>query len=356
MVLSQRFVFIVGLVGALALSAAGDPAGTSERLAYNRPGTVVDLGVGLWAQPLPVDFDGDGDYDLLVATADTPSNGIYFFENAAGNVADPVFRPGKRLDRGMHNLTISYVDGTWHILSPGKQYPDFQNTYFAKSESIPCDPIPIKSRADQWKLVDYDGDGVTDLIISKGDWSEYGWDNAYNASGVWLRGPLHGYVFFVKNTGTDAAPAYAEPEQLVVGDKPLDVYGCPSPNFADWDGDGDLDLVCGEFLDRITYFENVGTRTEPVWAAGRFLKHGGQEIRMDLEMLQVQAFDWDRDGDMDLIVGQEDGRVAFVENTGMIVDRVPGVPAAALLPPGSRLCESGGALHALRRGLGRRRR
>lgn len=31
------------------------------------------------------------------------------------------------------------------------------------------------------------------------------------------------------------------------------------------------------------------------------------------------AFDWDRDGDFDLIVGDEDGRVAFVENEGLQV-------------------------------------
>ena len=35
---------------------------------------------------------------------------------------------------------------------------------------------------------------------------------------------------------------------------------------------------------------------------------------MDLEMIVPVAFDWDKDGDKDLIVGDEDGRVAFVEN------------------------------------------
>ena len=36
---------------------------------------------------------------------------------------------------------------------------------------------------------------------------------------------------------------------------------------------------------------------------------------MDLQMITPTAIDWDRDGDIDLVVGDEDGRVAFVENT-----------------------------------------
>ncbi len=35
-------------------------------------------------------------------------------------------------------------------------------------------------------------------------------------------------------------------------------------------------------------------------------------------MIVPVAFDWDRDGDADLIVGDEDGRVAFVENSGKL--------------------------------------
>jgi hypothetical protein len=103
------------------------------------------------------------------------------------------------------------------------------------------------------------------------------------------------------------------------------VFGCPSPNFEDFDGDGDLDLLCGEFLDGFTYFENIGSRTKPLYAAGRRLKDTrGNPLTMDLQMIVPVAFDWDKDGDFDLIVGDEDGRVAFVENSGKLAaDRSP---------------------------------
>ncbi len=298
------------------------------RVQYNHPGLVVDLGVGLWAQPLPMDYDGDGDNDLVVATADVPYKGIYFFENAEGDVKFPTFKPGVRLDSAVHNITCSYVNGKPQVLTPGKHYHEFREKAFRSRQNIPFKPDFYLGRAKQWKLCDYDGDGVTDLIIGASDWREYGWDNAFNEKGEWIQGPIHGYVYFMKNHGTDAEPEYKEAVQVQAAGQPLDVYGCPSPNFADWDGDGDLDLICGEFLDRITYFQNVGTRQAPEYAEGQFLTHAGSVIKMDLEMLQVMAHDWDKDGDTDLIVGQEDGRVALLENTGVLKDGVP-----AFLPP-----------------------
>ena len=98
---------------------------------------------------------------------------------------------------------------------------------------------------------------------------------------------------------------------------------CPAPNFADFDGDGDLDLMCGSFLDDFTYFENTGTSSEPVYAAGRSLSREGEPIKMHLCMIVVSAVDWDDDGDVDLIVGQEDGRIALVEHTGRVDDSMP---------------------------------
>lgn len=74
---------------------AARAAESLERLPYNHPGLHVDLGVGLWAWPVPCDADGDGDFDLIVSCPDKPSNGVWFFENATGDMANnkfPVFR------------------------------------------------------------------------------------------------------------------------------------------------------------------------------------------------------------------------------------------------------------------------
>ncbi len=129
--------------------------------------------------------------------------------------------------------------------------------------------------------------------------------------------------------GHDGAAEVCRAALVEAAGKPVDTFGCPTPNFADFDGDGDLDLLCGEFLDGFTYFENVGTRRQPRYAAGRrLLAADGTPLAMDLQMIVPIAFDWDRDGDLDLVVGDEDGRVALVENTGKLSDRLP-----QFLPP-----------------------
>src|SRR5207244_3277976 len=44
---------------------------------------------------------------------------------------------------------------------------------------------------------------------------------------------------------------------------------------------------------------------------------------MDLQMSTPTALDWDGDGHVDLVVGDEDGRVALVKNTGKVVAGMP---------------------------------
>src|SRR5581483_8726485 len=217
------------------------------------------------------------------------------------------------------------MDGVVRVMTPAVEYPDFAQTGLEKTVKWPLNVNvhPNKVRFNQWRLVDYDGDGQIDLTIGIEDWTDYGWDRAFNEKGEWTRGPLHGQIYLLRNIGAGGKDEYAAPVLIEAGGKPVDTFGCPSKNFVDFDGDGDLDLLCGEFLDGFTYFENQGTRTSPRYAAGRRLTRDGRPLTMDLEMLVVVAFDWDRDGDADLIVGQEDGRVALIEHTGLVKEGMP---------------------------------
>lgn len=52
--------------------------GKIVRLEYNNPGLIVDLEVGLWALPMPMDFNDDGKTDLLI---DAENGYLYYLIN-----------------------------------------------------------------------------------------------------------------------------------------------------------------------------------------------------------------------------------------------------------------------------------
>lgn len=312
---------------AVALALCGGPInGTAqglERIRYNQPGLTVELGVGLCSLPMPVDYNNDGLIDLLVtAGQDVPDGYTYYFENT-GKREDgiDVFKPGVRIGPKHEFFTPSYVDGELRVLAYNREYDtrDFETSW----EIYPEANVHTSSgriRANQWSYVDFDGNGVLDLIVGVGDWADYGWDDAFNDQGEWVAGPLRGYVYLIRNMGTNEKPVYEAPVKIETTEGvPVEVYGRPSPNFADFTGDGKLDLICGEFLDGLTFFRNVGTRTEPQYGPGIRLKDAsGEPIRLKGCMIRPTAYDWTGDGNIDLVVGAEDGSVGLVRHTGKL--------------------------------------
>ena len=313
----MKYYFFLLIAASLSCTSTHIPkeviSSKSVRLKYNNPDLIVDLGVGLWANPIPVDWDLDGDNDLLVSTSDKPSNGLYFFENNGNNI----FSPGINIAEGLRRMTVSYPNGKITVCTPEIVYEDFRNQLYDNPTKIGYKQEFYSGRANQWKYADYDDDGITDLIIGASDWTEYGWDNAFNSEGEWTNGPIHGYVYWVKNMGTNENPDYDKAKKIMADGKPIDVYGKPSPNLVDWDNDGDLDIICGEFLDKISFFENIGSKKSPLYAKGKFLEVNNEVLHLELEMPEVIVYDWDNDEDFDIIVGKEDGRVVFIENIGL---------------------------------------
>jgi len=289
--------------------------GAGERVTYGRPGVHGKLSVGLHAYPAPLDMDGDGKMDLVVACPDHPSNGIYLFRNIGAN-AQPLFDRAEWLGPGRRDLVAGDVngDGALDLVVPGGYFSDVRRNRLSRFVPLKLPRQYYVGRDNQWAPVDWDGDGRIDLLIGVSDWRDYGWDDAFNSRGEWTHGPVHGYIYFHRNVGTNDKPVYAEPVQLQSGGRPLDLRGSPAPNPVDWFGRGRLDLLGGDFVDTVTLFENAGTRSNPALAAGRLLAINGKPLHMDLCMIQPRVVDWHGDGRWSLVIAEEDGRVALLEN------------------------------------------
>jgi len=115
--------------------------------------------------------------------------------------------------------------------------------------------------------------------------------------------------WYAENTGTSSAPEWAEPVENYMG---IDIgYNWIWPEFADMDNDGDQDLVVGTRSSKVVLVWNTGTAAEPVF------DHPYQQLFSIDNILLTDIGIADNDGDLDpdLYVGT-DRNLLWLENTG----------------------------------------
>ncbi|MFM2207797.1 MAG: hypothetical protein RL213_1772 [Bacteroidota bacterium] len=153
-------------------------------------------------------------------------------------------------------------------------------------------------------FVDVDNDGRKDLIVSPNEFE--------NKEAQWV----------YKNNGTSAAPVFNLLTTSFLQDEMLEVGENAAPAVTDIDGDGLPDLVVGgavydtangTYVTSLNYFRNTGSVSAPSY----------QLVNDDLASISSFAYnttifpafgDLDADGDKDLLLGTEDGKLQYFQN------------------------------------------
>ncbi|HEX6812029.1 MAG TPA: VCBS repeat-containing protein [Planctomycetota bacterium] len=156
------------------------------------------------------------------------------------------------------------------------------------------------------QFADLDGDGNLDIVNGR-----------YNPANIyWFPGLGTGKGFGARRVLLEAGK----------GDK----YSMSTTNAADLDGDGDVDLVIGDTSGAVYQAKNEGSRTEPKFTSRAPIMVGDQPMKVSHKSDPI-AVDWNGDGRLDILVGDEVADVSFfagLEGGGF----APGVSLFSKLP------------------------
>src|SRR5260370_9672121 len=108
--------------------------------------------------------------------------------------------------------------------------------------------------------------------------------------------------------GTDGQPLINPAE----GDPQLNEKICTRAFAVDWDGDGHLDLVVGNFSGTFYWFKGQGKGKFP--PKPELIKAGDSPLRIAGAHSDPFVIDWDGDGDLDLLSGSANGGVQWADN------------------------------------------
>ncbi len=266
------------------------------------------------------DFDQDGDHDLFWGDFFEP--GLLLIENT-GTCQRPVLRGTPRpwplgdpvatsgynapalgdVDRdgdmdltmgvlgGAFNPNRTSVENLYQFEQGGAEDFSVATTRLIRMVDVGAESFPAFS--------DLDGDGDLDLLLS----NKIETDNTRT-----------GGLYLYENTGSATAPAFAARGP---------VQGLPdayhyAPAFGDLDGDGDDDVILGEWRDVVAYYRNdrdpsdTGGGAMPQWtlvdSAAATLTRGRNTT--------PALGDLDGDGDLDLLLGESSGALNYYRNVG----------------------------------------
>jgi hypothetical protein len=272
------------------------------------------------------DLDGDGDKDII--NGDIHSNFVLMLHN--GGTSDSAYMTAQDTAFPVYDTTANFRiypspfyfdvdnDGNKDFIVTGcarSAARNFNNVLFYKNttdnttnvfhyikNSLFVDQMIEVGSGANVTLVDVDGDGLKDMVISN-----------YKYIDQLVINDGAGAAYF-RNTGTAAAPAF----NLVTTDfanlSSMGVFGL-SLTFGDLDGDGDQDLIVGGSDGYLNYFENISGNY--ILTLPHMNSSTGNPIYCG-SYATPQLVDLNIDGKLDLVIGEHYGNLNYFSNTGTV--------------------------------------
>lgn len=271
---------------------------------------------------LTLDMDNDGDKELILGdlsfnnlslltnggnkdTAYINQQEIFFPQNSQ-QVNIEVFPAAFYLDVNNDNkkdliaapnIDVSAANDKvawWYKNTQNNATPSFS---FQQNDFLVNNMLDFGSNAAP-TFVDINGDALLDLVV--GNYGYYQGSGAYRTQ-----------LTLFTNTGTATTPQF----QLSNTDfAAMQQYNIKRlmPTFGDLDADGDQDMLLGQIDGTLLYRENKGTASNASFPS-IVPAYKGIDVG---QHAAPQLIDIDRDGDLDLIIGEKNGNTNYFENTG----------------------------------------
>lgn len=272
---------------------------------------------------LCLNTDGDSDYEIALGDISCPNmtlqynsgdsssanmtGVIYDFPQATTPVSLNLFPCGYLIDADNDNkldvlvspnaLNVSEnFKGVWFYKNLGTS--DSVQLSLIQNDFLQEDMIEV-GEGSYPVIVDYDSDGLKDLLI--GNYGYYG--------GSSFQSKIAAY----KNTGTVSNPEF----ELITRDF-ANIFSSGAgilnlaPTFGDIDNDGDQDMITGDYNGNLHLFEKVPGTAESFLHVANY-----QSIDVG-QMAAPQLVDVNRDGKVDLLIGERSGNLNYYRNNGTV--------------------------------------
>ena len=212
---------------------------------------------------------------------------------------------------GVLDLVIGDVStSNLKLLINGGSAPNTNSEIIQIENDFPSNSLPAAvSIFPASYFLDVDFDGLKDLIVCP------------NAVGI---SENRQGVLFYKNTGTNNSPSFQYQQNDFLQGEMIDLGSGAIPVFFDYDQDGLMDLfvsnfqrfeALGNYRSGIAYFKNMGSTSNPEFT---FIDNNFLDLEASFGARKIPTFgDLDNDGDMDMLIGIENGSLVFFENTSV---------------------------------------